>query len=126
MSPRETYLGSGLFASWDGWQVKLRAPRDGADHVVYLEYGLTLEALLQFLDALPIKTLPEQFGVPPIKSFQPEREGNEMSAQNAETFVRRAKDVSDSDGAIKNLVKAVIQLCSAVKDLEAQVRMLKR
>jgi hypothetical protein len=26
MSEREVYLGDGLFASWDGWQVRLRAP----------------------------------------------------------------------------------------------------
>jgi hypothetical protein len=39
----------------DGWQVKLRAPREGGDHVVFLEDGLTLDAFLQFLDTLPIK-----------------------------------------------------------------------
>jgi hypothetical protein len=33
----ETYLGDGLYASFDGWQVILRAPREGADHVVALE-----------------------------------------------------------------------------------------
>jgi hypothetical protein len=32
MSAHETYLGDGLYASFDGWQVKLRAPRDGGDH----------------------------------------------------------------------------------------------
>ena len=41
MSEREVYLGDGLFASWDGWQIKLRAPREGDDHVVFLEDGLT-------------------------------------------------------------------------------------
>jgi hypothetical protein len=51
----ETYLGDGLFASWDGWQVRLRAPRENGDHVVFLEDGLTLEAFLEFLDTLPIK-----------------------------------------------------------------------
>jgi hypothetical protein len=55
MSPREVYLGDRLFASWDGWQVKLRAPREGGDHEVYLEPGLTLDAFLQFLDTLPIQ-----------------------------------------------------------------------
>jgi hypothetical protein len=55
MSEHETYLGDGLFASWDGWQVKLRAPRDGGDHVVFLEDGLTLQAFFEFVDALPIK-----------------------------------------------------------------------
>jgi hypothetical protein len=55
MTDRETYLGDGLFASFDGWQVKLRAPRDGGDHVVFLEDGLTLEAFFEFIDTLPIK-----------------------------------------------------------------------
>lgn len=55
MSPeREEYLGDGLYASFDGWQVRLRAPREHGDHEVYLEQS-TLQALLQFLDALPIK-----------------------------------------------------------------------
>ena len=50
MSERETYLGDGLFASWDGWQVKLRAPRENGDHEVFLEDGLTLQAFFEFLD----------------------------------------------------------------------------
>ncbi len=54
MSERETYLGDGLFASFDGWQVRLRAPRDNGDHEVFLEQS-TLQAFLEFLDALPIK-----------------------------------------------------------------------
>ena len=33
----EQYLGDGLYASFDGWQVCLRAPREDGDHVVYLE-----------------------------------------------------------------------------------------
>ncbi len=33
----ETYLGDGLYASFDGFQVCLRAPRLGGDHKVYLE-----------------------------------------------------------------------------------------
>jgi hypothetical protein len=52
---RETYIGDGVYCSWDGWQVKLRAPRDGGDHVVFLEDGLTLQAFFEFLDAIPIK-----------------------------------------------------------------------
>ena len=48
---RETYLGDGLYASFDGWQVKLRAPRPGPRITncdeVYLELT-TLDALLQF------------------------------------------------------------------------------
>lgn len=34
---KEEYLGDGLYASFDGWQVCLRAPRRGGDHYVYLE-----------------------------------------------------------------------------------------
>ncbi len=33
----ETYLGDGLYASFDGWQILLRAPREGGDHFVGLE-----------------------------------------------------------------------------------------
>jgi hypothetical protein len=55
MSEREAYLGDGLYASWDGWQVKLRAPREGGDHEVFIEDGLTLQEFLKFLETLPIK-----------------------------------------------------------------------
>lgn len=33
----ETYLGDGVYASFDGWQIWLRAPREGGDHRVALE-----------------------------------------------------------------------------------------
>lgn len=33
----ETYLGDGLYASFDGWQVILRAPRPDGDHFIGLE-----------------------------------------------------------------------------------------
>jgi len=33
----ETYIGDGLYASFDGYQIRLRAPREGGDHVVYLD-----------------------------------------------------------------------------------------
>jgi hypothetical protein len=37
MSGKETYLGDGLYASFDGWQFCLRAPRENGDHFVYME-----------------------------------------------------------------------------------------
>jgi len=37
IDPTETYLGDGLYASFDGWHMVLRAPRDGGDHHVALE-----------------------------------------------------------------------------------------
>ena len=60
---REVYLGDGLFASWDGWQVKLRAPRENGDHEVYLD-DATLTAFLQFLDTLPISGTREEITMP--------------------------------------------------------------
>jgi hypothetical protein len=54
MSEREVYLGDRLFASFDGWQVRLRAPREGGDHEVFMD-ATVLKAFLQFLDTLPIQ-----------------------------------------------------------------------
>jgi hypothetical protein len=34
---KETYLGDGLYASFDGYQIKLRAPRINGDSEVFLE-----------------------------------------------------------------------------------------
>jgi hypothetical protein len=33
----ETYLGDGLYVSFDGFSIRLRAPREGGDHWVGLE-----------------------------------------------------------------------------------------
>lgn len=42
--PREVYLGDGLYASFDGWQFALRAPRgEEGDHIVYLEPAVFVE-----------------------------------------------------------------------------------
>lgn len=38
----ETYLGDGLYASYDGYQFKLRAPHLLVDHEVYLEPNVLL------------------------------------------------------------------------------------
>jgi hypothetical protein len=37
MERREQYLGDGLYASFDGFMITLRAPREGGDHWVGLE-----------------------------------------------------------------------------------------
>ena len=44
----EIYLGDGLYASYDGYQICLRAPRGGHDHYVYLD-ALTLAAFEVFV-----------------------------------------------------------------------------
>ena len=44
MSEREEYLGDGLYASFDGYQIRSRAPRGfGVDHEVFLDQT-TLQA----------------------------------------------------------------------------------
>jgi hypothetical protein len=41
ITDKETYLGDGLYASFDGWQFKLRAPQfNGADQEVFLELAV--------------------------------------------------------------------------------------
>ena len=37
MSYKEEYLGDGVYVCFDGYQLCLRAPREGGDHFVYLE-----------------------------------------------------------------------------------------
>lgn len=52
MSFPETYLGDGLYASYDGYQLWLRAPRGcGEDHRVALEPAV-YRALLDFVASL--------------------------------------------------------------------------
>ena len=48
---RESYLGDGVYASFDGYQVCLRAPREHGDHVVYLD-GSTLAAFDEYVRRL--------------------------------------------------------------------------
>lgn len=48
-APKETYLGDGLYVSFlHGFQIKLRAPRENGDHVIYMEAG-ELNAFINFL-----------------------------------------------------------------------------
>jgi hypothetical protein len=44
----ETYLGDGLYASFNGFEIILRAPREGGDHWVALEPRV-LMAFMQFI-----------------------------------------------------------------------------
>ena len=44
---QEEYLGDGCYASFDGFMVTLRAPREHGDHFVMLEPRV-FEALLEF------------------------------------------------------------------------------
>ena len=50
----ESYLGDGLYATFDGFQIILRAPRLDGDHWVALEPEL-LAALIRFADHVNTK-----------------------------------------------------------------------
>lgn len=47
----ETYLGDGLYASYDGFQIVLRAPRENGDHIICLEPDVYL-ALVEFVSTI--------------------------------------------------------------------------
>jgi hypothetical protein len=47
---KETYLGDGLYASFDGYEIELRAPRLEGDHKVYLD-GVAILNFIEFLQS---------------------------------------------------------------------------
>ena len=51
----ETYLGDGLYASFNGYQIKLRAPDSAGERVVYMEPEVVRE-FLAFIEKLRQKT----------------------------------------------------------------------
>lgn len=48
---KETYLGDGLYVSYDGYQLQLRAPREDGNHFIYLEPEAYLHLLRFVKDA---------------------------------------------------------------------------
>lgn len=48
MTKDKTYLGDGLYASYDGYQIRLYTERANGTHEVYLD-GHTLAALERFV-----------------------------------------------------------------------------
>jgi|HubBroStandDraft_6_1064221.scaffolds.fasta_scaffold00056_124 hypothetical protein len=52
----ETYLGDGLYCSFDGFQIRLRAPRENDDHVVFLEPAV-YNALVKYVADLRSNTI---------------------------------------------------------------------
>jgi hypothetical protein len=48
MLTAETYLGDGLYASFDGYQIRLWTERSGGTHEVFLD-GATIAALERFV-----------------------------------------------------------------------------
>lgn len=54
METEETYLGGGLYASFNGYQICLRAPRYDGDALVYLEPPV-LDALKRYVESIRAK-----------------------------------------------------------------------
>lgn len=50
----EVYLGDGLYASFDGYHVSLRAPRGDTHHIVYLEPEV-LATFIKWVESLKKK-----------------------------------------------------------------------
>lgn len=48
---QEEYLGDGLFASFDGYHICLRAPREDGDHLVFLE-PMVLAAFIKYAEKI--------------------------------------------------------------------------
>ena len=48
---REEYLGDGVYASFDGYQIWLRTPRENGDHTIALEPEV-LRALKEYVNRL--------------------------------------------------------------------------
>jgi len=48
---KETYLGDGLYASFDGFMITLRAPREHGDHWVGLEPDV-MASLFAYVDQI--------------------------------------------------------------------------
>lgn len=51
MAEQETYIGDGIYASFDGWQIRLRTPRGMEDHEVFLEPGVWA-SLVEYVKSL--------------------------------------------------------------------------
>lgn len=47
----EEYIGDGVYASFDGWYVWLRAPRENGDHMIALEPDVFKELAIYFAKA---------------------------------------------------------------------------
>lgn len=45
MPDNETYIGDGVYASFDGYQIQLRAPRGSRDENVFLEPSVYRELM---------------------------------------------------------------------------------
>lgn len=47
----ETYIGDGVYASFDGYHIWLRAPREAGDHFIALEPSV-YSALMRYADTV--------------------------------------------------------------------------
>lgn len=59
LQQQEEYLGDGLYISFDGYQIRLRAPRENGDHFVALEPKV-FQSLIEWINQYP--TLAQAYG----------------------------------------------------------------
>lgn len=45
----ETYIGDGLYVSFDGYQYRLRAPREDGDHFIFMEQSV-LDNFIRYVE----------------------------------------------------------------------------
>lgn len=48
---KERYLGDGLYASFDGWQIILRAPRSEGDHFIAIDPDVA-DAMITYMESI--------------------------------------------------------------------------
>lgn len=86
--PEETYLGDGLYASFDGWQIVLRAPRAEGDHWVGLEPEV-YAALTRF-----------------VAGLNPNETSLNLSERDSAAFVGSILDPPEPNDALKRAAAA--------------------
>lgn len=56
---QESYIGDGVYTSFDGEYIVLRTPRENSDHVIYLDAGV-YRALVEYAESIGWGVKPEQ------------------------------------------------------------------
>ena len=67
----EFYLGDGLYASFDGFQIRLRAPRERGDDEIYLD-PYTWQALVEWRGRAIAERVDEATSIDGLVDSRPE------------------------------------------------------
>ncbi len=55
---QESYIGDGVYTSFDGEYIVLRTPRENSDHVIYLDVGV-YRSLVEYAETVGWSVKPE-------------------------------------------------------------------